>query len=213
MSILVVASSKGGSGKTTLATNIAVTRANSGRSVLLIDGDAQSSSIGFTELRSDTFDNVGYTAVKLEDKLLRRQAPAMAANYDDTIVDVGGRVNVSLGAALLVAHTVLIPVQPRTYDMLALEQMLELVAEFKEGNPNNLRIAAVLNAADPAGRDNEEALDYLRSLKTIEVLNVTIGRRKAFSNSAATGRAVSEYLPRDNKAIEEINQLIKEIYQ
>jgi chromosome partitioning protein len=117
MSILVVAATKGGTGKSTLATNIAVARAISGRSVLLIDGDEQRTALDFTELRSEVFENVGYTAVGLQDRLIKAQAVGMASKYDDTIIDVGGRANLSLGAALLIAHTVLIPVPPRSFDI------------------------------------------------------------------------------------------------
>lgn len=212
MSILAVAATKGGTGKSTLATNITVARAISGRSVLLIDGDEQRTALDFTELRSEVFDNVGYTAVGLQDRLIKAQAVSMASKYDDTIIDVGGRANLSLGAALVIAHTVLIPVQPRSFDILAVGQMLEMVEKAKIGNPNNLRVVAVLNAADPGGKDNEATLDYLRQQEDLEVLDLTIGRRKVFSSAAATGRSVLEYLPKDQKAIDEINALVEILY-
>lgn len=212
MSILAVAATKGGTGKSTLATNITVARAISGRSVLLIDGDEQRTALDFTELRSEVFDNVGYTAVGLQDRLIKAQAVSMASKYDDTIIDVGGRANLSLGAALVIAHTVLIPVQPRSFDILAVGQMLEMVEKAKIGNPNNLRVVAVLNAADPGGKDNEATLDYLRQQEDLEVLDLTIGRRKVFSSAAATGRSVLEYLPKDQKAIDEVNALVEILY-
>jgi chromosome partitioning protein len=212
MSITVVAATKGGSGKTTLATNIAVARVMSGQAVLFIDGDEQRSGLDFTELRAEVLDNIGYTAVGLQDRLIKAQAVSMASKYDDTIIDVGGRANLSLGAALLVAHTVLIPVQPRSYDVLAVGQMMKMVEKARDGNPNNMRVVAVLNAADPGGKDNEATLDYLKSLEDLEVLDITIGRRKVFSSAAATGRSVLEYLPKDQKAIDEINALVEILY-
>jgi chromosome partitioning protein len=212
MSLLVVAATKGGSGKTTLATNIAVARVMQGRAVLFIDGDEQRSGLDFTELRAEVLDNIGYTAVGLQDRLIKAQAVSMASKYDDTIIDVGGRANLSLGAALLIAHTVLIPVQPRSYDILAVGQMLKMVEKARDGNPNNMRVVAVLNAADPGGKDNEATLDFLRQQEDLEVLDFTIGRRKVFSSAAATGRSVLEYLPKDQKAIDEIIALVENLY-
>ena len=215
MSILVVGSTKGGSGKSTLATNIAIARAITGRSVLLIDGDEQRSALEFTELRSEIMEDVGYTAVSMQDRLLKAQAVAMAAKYDDTIIDVGGRVNLSLMAAMIIAHTVLIPVQPRSFDILAVGQMMTMVEKAREANKNNLRVLAVLNAADPgpAAKDNEGTLGFLKTFGGLEVLDkITIGRRKVFSSAAANGKSVLEYLPKDQKAIDEINALVDALY-
>ena len=44
------------------------------------------------------------------------------------------------------------------------------------------------------------------------MLDITIGRRKVFSSAAATGRSVLEYLPKDQKAIDEINALVEILY-
>ena len=49
--ILTVGNVKGGVGKTTLAVNIAITRALAGRDVLLVDGDEQGTAAAFTDLR------------------------------------------------------------------------------------------------------------------------------------------------------------------
>ena len=180
MSILVVGSTKGGSGKTTLATNLAVLRTARRRSVLLIDGDKQENSLSFTQLRDDNLGNIGFAAVSLRNRLLSAQGADLAAKYDDTIIDVGGQDNLSLRAALLIAETVLVPVQPRTYDILAFQQTLEIIEDARAGNPHEIRVCTILNMADPAGRDNEEALEFLKGIEGIEVL-ASIGRRKSFS--------------------------------
>jgi chromosome partitioning protein len=59
-------------------------------------------------------------------------------------------------AALVVADTVVIPVQPRTFDVWS--------------------TVAVLNMADPSGSDNGEALEAISGIEGIECLEVTIGR-------------------------------------
>ena len=51
--ILTVGNVKGGVGKTTLAVNIAISRALAGRDVLLVDGDEQGTAAAFTDLRAE----------------------------------------------------------------------------------------------------------------------------------------------------------------
>jgi chromosome partitioning protein len=46
----------------------------------------------------------------------------------------------------------------------------------------------------------------------LEFLNMSIGTRKAFGNAAAAGLAVTELKPEDPKAIEEITQLMRYIF-
>jgi chromosome partitioning protein len=159
--ILVVGNTKGGVGKTTLAVNLAVARALAGRDLLLVDGDEQGTALTFTQLRTEGLGEAGYTAVALTGAALRSQVRQLAPKYDDIIIDVGGRDTGSLRAALTVADTLLIPVQPRSFDVWALDQVAVLVAEAREIN-EGLRAVAILNGADPQGGDNGSLADYRR---------------------------------------------------
>lgn len=208
--ILAVGNTKGGVGKTTLAINIAISRALSGHDVLLVDGDEQRTAITFTDLRTEQMGQSGYTAVSLHGASLRTQVRQLVDKYDDIVIDVGGRDTGSLRAALTVAETFLIPVQPRSFDIWALDQVADLVKEAME--INKLRAIAVLNAADAQGHDNEEASKVISEVACIEVLKIMIGRRKAFPNASATGRSVIEQIPKDPKAIGELTSLVEELY-
>jgi chromosome partitioning protein len=149
--ILTVGNTKGGVGKTTLAVNIAIARSLLGSSdVLLIDGDEQKTALTFTELRSSQLGNTGYTAVSLYGAALRTQARQLAPKYTDIVIDVGGRDTGSLRAALTVTNTLIIPIQPRSFDIWAIDQMADLVREAREINPE-MRAVMILNAADAQG--------------------------------------------------------------
>jgi chromosome partitioning protein len=117
---------------------------------------------------------------------------------------VGGRDTGSLRAALTVADVVLIPVKPRSFDLWGVDQTADLVREAREIN-ETLRAIAVLNEADPQGKDNQAASDALREVPGIELAPVMIIRRKAFPNAAAAGLSVLEH--DDAKASHELNQL------
>ncbi len=209
--ILAIAHTKGGVGKSTLAINTVIARALAGQDVLLVDGDEQRTALDFTELREQLVGKAGYTAVALHGAALRTQVRQLAPKYDDIVIDVGGRDTSSLRAALTVADTVLIPVQPRSFDIWAVGQIAELVREAREIN-DNLRAVVVLNAADAQGHDNEEAADVIRDVEGLELLPVTIGRRKVFPNAASAGRSVLESTTKDPKAESELRGLINVVY-
>jgi chromosome partitioning protein len=203
--ILAVGNVKGGCGKTTLAVNLAIARSLEGKDVLLIDGDEQATALAFTDLRTTSRDGgPGYTAVALYGANIRTQARQLSPKYTDIIIDVGGRDTGSLRAALTVADVILIPVKPRSFDLWGVDQTAELVREAREIN-EPLRAIAVLNEADPQGKDNEAATDVLRDVPGIELAPVMIVRRKAFPNAAAAGLSVLEH--GDAKASRELGQL------
>ena len=208
--ILAIGNIKGGVGKTTLAINIAIARALQGRDVLLVDGDQQQTAMTFTEIRTEKKGSASYTAVSLSGAALRTQVRQMQAKYDDVIIDVGGRDTGSLRAALTVAQTLLIPVQPRSFDIWAIEQMAEVLKEARE--INDLNAFAVINAADAQGHDNEDAIKVVQETEGMTMLKIMIGRRKAFPNAAALGLSVLEQMPRDPKAVQELTDLINIIY-
>ena len=208
--ILVIGDIKGGVGKTTLAVNIAISRSLNGKDVLLVDGDEQNTAITFTDLRAEKIGTPGYTSVSLHGNAIRTQIRQLATKYDDIIIDVGGRDTGSLRASLTIADTFLIPVQPRSFDIWAVDQVAELIKEAKE--INNFNAMVILNAADAQGKDNEEAREALLEIPYINVMNLTIGRRKSFPNAASGGLSILEYKPKDVKAIDELNILTSTLY-
>ncbi|NBS35058.1 MAG: chromosome partitioning protein ParA [Methylocystaceae bacterium] len=209
--IIAVANVKGGAGKTTLATNLAIARAIAGRDVLLIDADNQGSSADFTALRTEQLGNAGYAVARLLGREVRSEVSKMRPKFDEIIIDVGGRDSEGLRAALTVADAVLIPVLPSSFDVWSFSSMVGLAREARGINPE-LRVLAVLNAADAQGSDNREARELLKETEGVEALSCQLGRRKAYRNAAAQGRSVVDMTPKDPKAVEELTALVAAIY-
>ena len=89
--IVIAGGIKGGSGKTTVATNLAIIRATQRRDVLLIDADDQETSTDFTALRNEVLpEGAGYTGIKLSGSAVRTDTLKLSKKYDDIIIDTGG---------------------------------------------------------------------------------------------------------------------------
>ncbi len=202
---------KGGVGKTTAAVNIAIMRTVAGRDVLMIDGDDQTSASDFTAARHETLENAGYTVVKLTGAALLSEGRRLAGKFDDIVIDVGGRDTAGQRAALSIADVVAIPFLPSSFDLWSLEQISNLVEEARAFN-EKLRAVAFVNRADPQGRDNDESREIATDLKTITVLKEQLGNRKVFRSAASQGLAVTEFRPRDPKAVDEITRLYNYIF-
>lgn len=203
---------KGGSGKTTVATNLAIMCASVGRDVLLVDADDQETASDFTMLRNEAREEgAGYTSIKLTGKAVRTELLRLSPKYDDIIIDTGGRDTSSQRAAMSVAEVMLVPFVPRSFDVWTLDKVGVLVEEMRTANAA-LRAFTFLNRADPRGQDNAEAEELLKENTALSFINTPLGARKAFSNAAAQGLAVTELRPADPKAVEEMLMLFRHIF-
>jgi len=212
--ILTVGNTKGGVGKTTLAVNIAIARALAGRDVWLVDADRQGTAQMAISIRADAGHEPGIACSQYADgPVLRSQVQQQGKKYDDIIIDAGGRDSTALRAALVLSDVLLVPFQPRSYDVWALNDMAALVDEARSVR-DGLRVYAVLNCADPGttSTDNTEAAAAVADVPQFEYLPTPIRRRKAFANAAGQGLAVLELSPKDAKAIEELNHIVSALF-
>jgi|SRR6267142_1275024 len=211
--ILVVGGTKGGSGKTLLASNLTVLRAAAGHDTLLIDADEQSSAMDFTRQRQRRLNGEpGYTAIQTREADVAVQVRRMVAKYMDIVIDVGGRDTASQRAALAVADTLVIPFAPTSVDLWTIDTVVALMKDAREFN-RHLHAYAIINKAFPRGSDNTDAADILReSPEYWTYIETPIGIRKAFSNAFGGGYAVTEYQPKDAKAIAEMMALYRYLF-
>lgn len=212
--IIVVASEKGGTGKTTLATNLAVMRRQDGADVLLVDCDPQRSSADFSAVRDQEGHQPELTCSSITGRATGSELRKLEPKFDDIVVDVGGRDSTTLRSALLVANVLVIPFLPSQYDSWGIQRMDELLNEVLQLNPE-LRVLGVLNKVDTNPKINlqEEAAELAQEFKNITLLDFTLGYRVSFRRSVADGLSVTELKTKDKKAIQEVKNLYNEVFK
>jgi chromosome partitioning protein len=206
--IYTVGGIKGGTGKTTIATNLAVWLSQRSKDVLLIDADDQETASDFTAWREERLkDKVGYTAIKLTGTSIYHQVKQLKEKYEYIVIDVGGRDTTSQRAAMSVSDVFLLPFQPRSMDFWTLTKVQKLLLEIRSGRDTELTAISFLNRADVRGQDNIGSSEALADCKEILFVDQPIVNRKAFANASAIGLSVIELDPPDTKATKEITAL------
>ena len=195
--ILGVLSQKGGVGKTTLSLNIAAHHAMQGRRVLVVDADPQGSALTWSTMRERP---PLFPVVGMAKPSLHRELPAIAADYDLTVIDGAPRVNDLGRAAILASDLVLIPVQPSPFDVWAADDTVQLVREAQQFK-DRLGAAFAINRKivnTAIGRDVAAAFTDA----PFPVLPAAISQRVVFAESAGQGLTVCEVAPAGDAARE-----------
>jgi chromosome partitioning protein len=211
--IFVAGGIKGGVGKTTLATNMAILLSKNGRDVLLVDADEQASATDFTAVRNEELTlqgGAGYSTVQIHGPAVRTEVLRLTKKFSDIVIDVGGRDEAGQRAALSVADIYAIPFLPGSFDIWTLGQVAALIHQAKPYN-EKLQTVTFLNRADARGHDNDEAITIAQETKELRYIDASLGNRKAFRAAASSGLAVTELKPADTKASSEIMHLFDSI--
>lgn len=214
MGIVLFGGEKGGTGKTTLATNMAAMLAMEGKDVLLLDTDRQGTASFWAAVREEAEVDCSIACVQKFGKGVASQVRDLADRYDEIIIDAGGRDSVELRYSLGVCDRAYIPVQPFQFDIWTIRQMDNLV-EMAQGFNEEMEAYLVLNrvSTNPAVREDKETQAFFQDegFEHLGMVNSVLRDRIAFRKSGRDGLSVVEW-KQDKKAVLEINQLFEEVY-
>jgi chromosome partitioning protein len=157
---ILVASSKGGCGKTTIATNLAAYYANDGKNTVLVDTDRQGSSQRWCEKR------VGAGAAVLPISGVRAGwENRIPADAERVIVDAPAAIRPSeVGELLDDAQAMLIPVLPSRIDLEASEAFLHEIAALPKIKRGKVAVGLVANRMKPWTTAAQQAIEEIRKL-------------------------------------------------
>lgn len=198
MKVIVVASQKGGAGKTTLAGHLGVAAHTAGAGpVVLLDTDPQGSLAAWWNERQapdPLFAAADINGLQAQLSALEAQGVKLA------IIDTPPALSDTISAVIGVADLVLIPTRPSPHDLRAVGGTVELV------EASGKRPVFVINGAANRARITAEAAVALSQFGA--VASVVVHQRTDFASSMTDGRVVQE-LDANSRSAGEVAELWK----
>lgn len=184
--IITVAQQKGGSGKTTLAVNLAVALRRKGFTVAVLDTDPQG-SLGrwFMERLEAVGEDPGLEFSTSSAWGASYESEKLKRRFDVVLIDTPPKIESDLRPALRVADLILVPVASSQVDLWATEGVLDLAA--REKRP----VLIVLNRTRPGTRLGAEVAAGAAALG-VDVARTQLANRVAYAETLGRGSAVAE---------------------
>lgn len=188
MKTILVASSKGGAGKSTIATNLAAAFALDGKRTVLVDADPQGSSTRWAERRAEL-----ETAVLPIDGARKRNWRALVPDDADRVVVDGaaGAMAGDLESFLEAADAVVVPVLPSAMDIDATVGFLNTLAKIPRVHKRKLPVGLVVNRTKPWTNASQQAVEMLSSWPYPVVAQLR--DTQAYVVLAGLGRSLFDY--------------------
>ena len=209
--VIAITNLKGGVGKTTIATNLAVCFAQKGRKVCIVDTDlSQKSSMDWAGSRDESARKVPVFGIT--EKQLNKEVEGLRKDYDLVFIDGTPQLAELASRTILASDIILIPLSPSIYDFRSFENFLEKYEQVRVVKENIGKVEAyvVVNRVIESANVSKEIREALGEYP-VKVLEAKLANRVAYADSATQGLGVIEY--RDRKAAAEMQRLADEVEQ
>jgi chromosome partitioning protein len=209
--VILIGGEKGGTGKSTIATNLAAIHSIQGEDVLLLDTDKQATATYWAITRDEKESLCRVPCLRKTGSKIHRELDDLRMKFETIIIDAGGQDSVELRSAMLGADKFYMPIRPSQFDAWTIEKIDQMVEEAKIYN-EGLQAFAFLNLASPHPRvsETEGARGYIKEFKNLALSDSVIRDRIVFRKAAKEGLSVYEM--DDVKAKAEIIYLHKEVF-
>lgn len=209
--IIVAANQKGGCGKTTVAMQLGGTLGRNGHRVLIVDADPQGTA---TRWAASALDETPFPAhvagLAAAGGKVHREIKKYLESYDFILVDCPPAVESPVPqSVLLIADLALMPIIPSPADLWAATGTRGLIERATEINPG-LQARLVVNMLQSNTSMSREVLDVLQDFG-IPLTEARLHLRTAYRQSAVYGGTVHNVGREAGKAIQEVENLVKEM--
>jgi chromosome partitioning protein len=209
MPIIAVVNQKGGTGKTTVATNLATLFAAQGTEVLLVDADPQGSALDWQRDRPAHLSPV--SVVGLPAPNLHRELPRLQTKYSVILIDGGGRITATARATVAAADFLLVPTLASKPDAVSTHRFFQEVVEEVAAMKGHISGAILLSMLKTGTTFNTSGQTLMKELG-YPVLDTALYHRITYQEAIAQGMSVGEYEPK-SKAAEEMQALFRELQE
>lgn len=196
---ILIVNGKGGCGKTTIATNLAVAYANRGQDVALLDNDPQAASTFWGEQRAPELPQVHVVPAHARAKMYETQVFHDRIAQDATRIIIDGQSNArdcDLEDLIRQADVVLIPLLPSAIDMHVGERFITELLTHRAYRSAPRPVAVVANRVQP-NTDTHRKLEHFLSCLDIPCV-ATFRDSPIYTQVAEAGEGVVDQ--RDNRA-------------
>lgn len=204
--IIVVANSKGGVGKSTLAVHLAAWLSQQGHRVTLVDCDTQHSS---SEWIREAAPDVKSICLDNPDDILD-ELPSIAQETDFVIADGPGSQTEISRALLLKAHLAIFPCKASMLEVRALAKatgVLRHVKEARNGKPSAIIVLSMIGKKHRLTQDMKEAAIGLK----LPMAKTSMTLRQIYADAPGQAKVVWEMGSRGRDAAHEVKQLFREL--
>lgn len=199
--VITIAQQKGGAGKTTLASHLAVALQQKGRRVAIVDIDPQGSLGRWHQAREQTFGEgyTGLTFASVSGWRVSSEVSRLRKTHDYIVIDSPPHTETEARTAIRCADLIIVPMQPSPMDLWATQATLDLAAAER------LPVKIIFNRVTPNSKLAPMIEKYLkRGIAGI------LGNRVIFAASLLEGRTATEIAPTSPAAME-IKAIVKMI--
>ena len=201
--IIGILGRKGGTGKTTLAVNLAHALALAGRKTMLLDTDPQASASAWASLREEPL----FPVLRFTRNNLHKEISSISEGFDAVVIDGAPHDHETQRSAILSCTHLLIPVQTSAPDLWSTLDFCE-VAQKADAYISDQKRAVI---ASKVVKNNAMSKNFPKNAHEIlpfPLLKATTSQRVGYAESFSTGHTVFE--AKLKPCISEIEEIVGE---
>lgn len=208
--IISILNQKGGTGKSTIACNLAVAFKLAGMNAALVDADKQGTAAQFRAFRKVNKDVVQMPMFQILTDTIDDDVPRLA--FSPIVIDVGGHDSKVFRGSMVCSDIVIVPIQPSGADLWSTEATLGILQDVRKFH-KGLKVYGLLNMINPvakAAREMDEMIGGFEADYKIRFFRTRLIARVQYQYTLTSGLSILEQNV-DHKAKQEFEAFYREV--